>query len=156
MNTRASTRPPSAVPRVQIALGFGLLEAIVALALLGGTGMALFSWIQQSTQAASRMKQRELETRLLLSAQALVDTVNPMLQPAGTTEVGDLRIQWQAEPLAPERRNTAFRAGVSGAFQMGLYRLDVHAQDLRARVEVRFEQWQIGLKRDTVLPVAPP
>lgn len=28
--------------------GFGLLEAIVALALLSGAGLALFGWIQQN------------------------------------------------------------------------------------------------------------
>ena len=49
--------------------GFGLLEAIVALALLSGTGLALFSWINQNLQTASRLRAQEQEARLLLAAQ---------------------------------------------------------------------------------------
>lgn len=141
--------------QLRAAAGFGLLEAIVALALLAGTGMALFSWIQQNMQAASRLKQHDLEARMMLSAQALIETVNPMLQPQGALEAGDLRAQWRSEAIEPERRNLAFHPGISGAFRIGLYRLEVQAHDLRQGTEVRFEQWQVGFERDTVVPASP-
>jgi general secretion pathway protein I len=141
--------------RLHATAGFGLLEAIVALALLAGSGLALFSWIQQNMQAASRLKQHDLEARLMLSAQSLVETVNPMLQPQGAVVAGDLRVQWKSEAIEPERRNQAFAVGVSGPFRIGLYRLDVHASDLRLGTEAHFEQWQIGMQRDAVLPASP-
>ena len=130
--------------------GFGLLEAIVALALLAGAGLALFAWIQQNLQAASRLQTHEIEARLLLSAQALVSTVNPMLQPAGTLEMPGLRLQWTAEPMEPVRRNLSATAGVPGAFALGLYRMDVRALDVVSKVELRFEQWQVGSRRDAL------
>ena len=141
--------------RLHATAGFGLLEAIVALALLAGSGLAMFSWIQQNMQAASRLKQHDQEARLMLSAQALIETVNPMLQPQGALEAGDLRAQWQAEAIEPERRNLAFAPGISGPFRVGLYRLDVQARDLRQGTEVRFEQWQIGMERDAVVLASP-
>jgi general secretion pathway protein I len=134
------------------AAGFGLLEAIVALALLAGTGLALFSWIQQSLQSATRLQQRDLEARLLLSAQALIETTNPMLQPQGTVEVGDLRATWRAEAVEPERHNLTFVPGVAGPFRIGLYRLHVDARDVRQGTEVHFEQWQVGTQRSAVQP----
>jgi len=135
--------------------GFALLEAIVALTLLAGTGMALFAWIQQNTQAASRLRVLEQEARLLNSAQLLVQLVNPMVKPDGDMDAGDMRIQWRAELLEPERRNQPFGLEVQGPFRMGLYRLDVQARDLKQNVEVRFQQWQVGTLRDVVQDMPP-
>ena len=141
--------------QLRAAAGFGLLEAIVALALLAGTGLALFGWIQQSLQAASRLQQHDLEARLMLSAQALIETTNPMLQPQGAVEVGDLRATWRSEAIEPERSNLMFIPGVVGPFRIGLYRLHVEARDLRQGTEVHFEQWQVGTQRDATLPSSP-
>jgi len=135
--------------------GFALLEAIVALTLLAGTGMALFAWIQQNTQAASRLRVHEQEARLLNSAQLLVQLVNPMVKPDGDMDAGDVRIQWRAELLEPERRNQPFGLEVRGPFRMGLYRLDIQARDLKQNLEVRFQQWQVGTLRDVVQDLPP-
>ena len=130
--------------------GFALLEAIVALTLLAGVGLALFAWIQQNLQSASRLRQHEQEARLLLSAQSLVQTVDAMGTPEGSMDAGDLRIRWRAEVSEPERRNQLFGSEGTGPFRIGLYRVDVQAQDLRRQVEVRFVQWQVGTRRDAV------
>jgi len=135
--------------------GFALLEAIVALTLLAGTGMALFAWIQQNTQAASRLRVHEQEARLLNSAQLLVQLVNPMAKPEGDMAAGDVQIQWRADLLEPERLNQPFGLEGLGPFRMGLYRLDVQARDLKQNVEVRFEQWQVGTLRAVVQDVPP-
>lgn len=127
--------------------GFGLLEAIVALTLLAGTGMALFSWINQNLQTASRLRVHEQESRLLLSAQTLIDTVNPLLTPTGRLEVGGVSVSWQAAALEAARANAGFSEGVTGPWQVGLYRLRVQAQDSVQGVELRFEQWRIGSRR---------
>jgi general secretion pathway protein I len=127
--------------------GFGLLEAIVALTLLAGTGMALFSWINQNLQSASRLRLHEQESRLLLSAQSLVDTVNPLQTPTGRLEVGGLAVRWEAEALEPARQNATFTEGLGGPWLVGLYRLRVHAQDSVQGVELRFEQWRVGTRR---------
>ena len=135
--------------------GFALLEAIVALTLLAGTGLALFSWIQQNTQAASRLRTVEIQTRLQMSAQSLVQLVNPTITPEGAIDAGDLRVTWRAELLESERRNHSFGEQAQGPFRVGLYRLDVKAQDLRQDIEITFVQWQVGTRRDTVQSTTP-
>jgi general secretion pathway protein I len=137
--------------------GFGLLEAIVALALLAGTGMALFSWIQQNLDAASRLRGHEQRAQLLLSAQALVETVNPMRTPSGQLDAGDLALTWQAEPIEPPRANATFNPETpAGPWQVGLYRLQVQARDRKLGTEIEFEQWRIGTQRAVpVIQVAP-
>lgn len=137
--------------------GFGLLEAIVALALLAGTGMALFGWIHQNLDSASRLRGHEQRALLLLSAQALVDTVNPTRTPSGQLEAGDLALTWQAEPIEPPRANATFNPeNRAGPWQVGLYRLQVQARDRKLGTEIEFEQWRVGTQRAaSMLPVAP-
>jgi general secretion pathway protein I len=127
--------------------GFGLLEAIVALTLLASTGIALFAWIQQNLQAASRVRAIEQEAQLQINANALMTAVNPMLRPSGTMQVSGLSLRWEAQPLEPPQRNLAFSTGVPGAWRVGLYRLDVQARDERSGTEVRFERWLVGTQR---------
>lgn len=127
--------------------GFGLLEAIVALVLLSSTGLALFAWINQNLQAASRTQVIEQEARLRLAAQVLVESVNPMQQATGSIELGGLEVTWTAAPLESPRRNASFSAGAPGEWQIGLYRLEVQARDRALGVSVRFEQWQVGTQR---------
>ena len=57
--------------------GFGLLEAVVALALLAGTGIALFDWINSSLQTASRLRETEQRARTMSSAQAVLVAIKP-------------------------------------------------------------------------------
>lgn len=127
--------------------GFGLLEAIVALTLLAGSGLALFSWINQNLQSASRLRLIEQESRLLLSAQSLIETVNPLERPSGSLEVGGLAVTWESEVLQPVRANAAFSQGLAGPWQAGLYRVLVHARNREQGVELRFEQWRVGTRR---------
>lgn len=122
------------------------------MALLAGTGLALFSWINQNLQDASRLRQHELHARLLLSAQTLVETVNPSQVPTGRLDVGGLSVSWESQALEALRTNTTFGEGVAGPWQLGLYRLQVHAQDSVQGVELRFEQWRVGTRRLQPVP----
>ena len=127
--------------------GFGLLEAIVALALLAGTGLALLSWIQQSLQSATRMRVTEQEARLLMSAQAMVELLNPAEQPEGSWQSNGLTLAWQSQPVEPPRRNATYLEGVPGPWQVGLYRMTVNARDEVSAVRITFVQFRPGLKR---------
>ncbi len=123
------------------------MEALVALALLAGTGMALFGWIQQSLQTATRLRIAEQEARLLLSARAIVDRVNPTEQPEGSHQASGLSVSWRAELVEPARRNASFMTGEPGPWQIGLYRVQVSAHDDVTGSDVRFVQLRTGLRR---------
>lgn len=147
-------RRPRSSPQRRARRGFGLLEAIVALTLLAGTGMALFAWIQQNLQTASRIRTIEQEAQLQINAQALIDGLDPMLEPSGQMQVSGLTLSWRAEPLEPPRSNQSFTPGIPGAWLVGLYRVEVQARDDRSGVRVRFEQWRAGTRRVVELPTA--
>lgn len=132
--------------------GFGLLEAIVALALLAGTGLALFTWINQNLDAASRLRVHEQRAQLLLSAQALVETVNPMQTGTGQLEAGALALTWESELIEPPRPNATFNPErPAGPWQVGLYRMQVRARDRKLGTELEFEQWRVGTHRAPLL-----
>jgi general secretion pathway protein I len=153
---RAGTAPRiQPLRRGPVSAGFALLEALVALTLLAGTGLALFAWIQQNTQAASRLQMHAAEARLLMSAQSMVQLVNPMSRSEGEIDAGDLRVSWRSELLEPERRNQTFGDSAEGPFRVGLYRLEVKARDLRQEVEINFAQWQVGTRRDSLQDTPP-
>lgn len=134
------------MPFVRQRRGFGLLEAIVALALLSASGLAIFDWISQNLRTATRLQQVDRLARLQLSAQALIDTVNPMLSPDGKLEAPGITVSWRAELLEPARRNATFVDGSGGPWELGLYRLAVTATDADAQ-RVEFTQWRTGMRR---------
>ncbi len=127
--------------------GFGLLEAIVALALLAGTGLALFAWINQNLQAASRVAVVEAESRLTLTALSVVNAMDPMRQPTGRVELGAITVNWRARELETPRRNRGFGAAAEGAWLIGLYRVEVEAREQASGTQVRFDVTRVGTRR---------
>ena len=128
------------------ARGFGLLEAIVALALLAGTGVALLDWINSSLQTAARIARVDAQARLLLSAQAAISSVNPSARPQGMLSIGGITVHWRAVIAQPERSNAADISEIAGPWWVALYRMDVSAES-KDGVEVQFSQLQVGTRR---------
>lgn len=125
--------------------GFALLEAIVALTLLAGTGVALFAWIQQSMESASRVDAAQRRAQLLLDAQALIEHVNPALQPSGSVSSSGLQLRWASRTLQPMKSNTGFTPGAAGSWQIGLFQLSVDVRrDVTGAEPVTFEAVRLG------------
>lgn len=126
-------------------LGFGLLEVIVALALMAIAGSTLFAWVNQSLATANRLKLIEDEARLSLVAQALVAGVNPMQDPAGERAQASMRVRWRSEPLAPPRAGPPGAEGQTlGIWTVGLFVVRVDAEDQRSGAAVSFELTRAG------------
>lgn len=135
--------------------GFGLLESIVALTILASTGMALFAWINQNLETASRLKQRDQEARLQLSALELIENINPMSRGEGKVEQPPLKLEWSAELIEPVRANTTFLTGVAGPWKVGLYRMRVKVSDETHGLALDFTQLKVGTQRTTVNAIPP-
>ena len=127
--------------------GVALLEVIVALTLLSGTGLALFAWINQSLESASRIARVDSEARTKLNALALLESVNPAIEAVGTREVAGWRIDWRAQDLTPPRRNAGFMPGAEGPWLVGLYKLSVSATGTQADPGVKFDVVKVGWRR---------
>lgn len=135
--------------------GFGLLEAIVALTLLATSGLTLFSWVQQNMQTAARLSQTQARARLILDAQALLQTVNPSKERVGERQVASLRVTWTSEPLEPLHASATLMPPTTGPWLMGLYRVEVRAQDATSGASAEFATQRMGWRRTVEAGVMP-
>ncbi|MCA3019559.1 MAG: type II secretion system protein [Rhodocyclaceae bacterium] len=104
--------------------GFTLLEAIVALVLLSTAGLVLFSWINASFDGLARIEQSNARAAAELNAMEFMKTVNPMQQPEGQTQLGEVQLKWRAKPiteLVPNRTDNRD----PGPFTVALYETEV-------------------------------
>lgn len=142
----------SAAPRR--AGGFGLLEAIVALTLLAGAGMALFSWINVNLAQASRLQEVEAAIRAQNVALEWVEILNPALSPEGETELDkDLRIAWQSRPLTPRTMVAPFPGGTHTPFELALFEVTVRVQAPGLAREHEWSFRRLGVWREPVQQV---
>lgn len=126
--------------------GFGLLEAIVALTILAGTGAALFAWISQNLQAAARIEAAQSRIALQMSARALVAAINPFVEPEGTRSFGGIKISWRSKLASPMRPSVPTQAMEQTRWRVGLYELDVAASDEISGADTTFKVMQTGLE----------
>ena len=104
--------------------GFTLLEAIVALVLLSTAGLVLFSWINASFDGLARIEQSNARATAELNAMEFMKTVNPMQQPEGQIQLGEVQVKWRAKPitdLVPNRTDSR----EPGPFTVALYETEV-------------------------------
>lgn len=104
--------------------GFSLLEAIVAMVVMSTAMLALYGWLSGSILGLSRAHDsaRLLEDKR--AAVALIETVNPMLEPRGQMEISGLQVRWSTTDVA-SRRSGRSRAGMPTLFDLGLYDMNV-------------------------------
>jgi general secretion pathway protein I len=105
-------------------LGFTLIEAIVALVLIGSVGMALFSWINASIVSLRRVEDSNARNDAAANVIEYMQSVNPMLTPLGKADFGAYQIQWNSDPLTDEVDGVTSPAGNS-LYQMGMYQTKI-------------------------------
>ncbi|WP_416234785.1 PulJ/GspJ family protein [Paucibacter sp. PLA-PC-4] len=132
--------------QVRRASGFGLLEALVALTILAASGAALFTWLNQSLQMASRLKVRQAEVEQQLLAENLLADLNPFVEPSGERTLGGVKLSWQSQMVSPMRPSQPTRATQSPRWRVGLYRVQVVATNLDGTIRNQFAYLQPGLE----------
>lgn len=109
-------------------LGFGLLEAIVALALLTGLGLTVFAWINTNLVAVSRLRGYDDEARLRFLVAEYALTLNPAVRDRGEETLDKrTKIRWEARPLAPMTPGAPFPGGISTPFRLARYAVHLSA-----------------------------
>jgi prepilin-type N-terminal cleavage/methylation domain-containing protein len=110
--------------------GLSLIEALIAIAILGIAFSGLLSWRQTILRQHQRLEAVERVNRASNNAAALLADVNPMAEPAGTRVISQEEVvSWQSTPLTTRRRSTAY-AGGEGDFIVALYRMDVRIEGI--------------------------
>ena len=107
--------------------GFTLLEAIVAMVLISGAGMALFTWINQNINALHRVLEANARAEATSNVLEYMTRVNPMLTPEGSTDLEPYRLRWTAKQEGEPR------AGNSAPFGDNLYQFALY--DTRVSVQ---------------------
>ena len=111
--------------------GFTLLEAIVAVAILGMALMPLLAFISQSAldlRLAGDANARSLAQQNVL---AFLETLNPMERPAGEADLGDLHVTWVSRQAVPEIPDSTLGNGMPG-FRLGFFDVNVQVHRNRA------------------------
>ncbi len=122
--------------------GFGLLEAVVAMALLGSAGLMLFAWIQSSYDTASRLRAAQDRAQARLEAQAWLAHLNPAREPEGQVSLGAWSLRWSSALVEPMRLEYDYGGALSPRWAVGLY--DVRLEVQRAGDALRWQQRVVG------------
>ena len=132
------------VRQVTRTLGFGLLEAIVALVILGSAGLMLFGWINSNLVTASRLKDVEQRAQWRLEAQAWLTTLNPAKQAQGETAIGKLRLTWRSDLVEPMRDEFNLFGNLEPRWRLGLYRVSAQLREGDGAPVVDWQQLVAG------------
>ncbi len=126
--------------------GFTLLEAIVAMVLISGAGMALFSWINQSITSLTKIQEVNARSEATMNILEFMDRVNPMLTPDGTAPLGAYSIRWHAQPISNVVEGANYPRGMS-LYQLALYRTDISIRTLQEKPWFELSLQQVGYKK---------
>lgn len=127
---------------MQKSAGFTLLEAVVALTILGFVLLGAFTWVGNDLSALGKVRDLALEESAVQQAIAELEQVDLGAQPTGVLDWNGFRIGWRAELLTPVRQGRT-GTGAPGLYDLALYgvQLDI-ANGVRVlgRQELRMVQ----------------
>ena len=122
--------------------GFTLLEAIVALVLISGTGLALFGWINGNIVALNRIHEVNARSEATANILEYMDRVNPMFTPEGEAPLGAYAIKWRSQATSN------ITEGVNQSlYQMALYSTAVSVTTAQNQAWFELKLRQVGYKR---------
>ena len=139
MSPLLSDRPPLLSGIAEA--GFGLLEALVAIALLAGTMVAIFTLVAGILDSAHRVGRSNQEVQVTLNAIETMMAVNPMLQETGQLDVGPYTVGWTSTAVAPPLDLS------SALYRIALYDCDVRVLDPAGSELAQFKLRRIGYRR---------
>ena len=130
--------------------GFTLLEAIVALAIIGITLVPVMSFLVSASRQLSSAADSNSRATAQATALAYIETLNPLLNPVGEVELSEvMSLQWTSIALVEPNSEARPGARLSG-FRLGLYRVEITV--LRNREAwFNFDVRKIGYQRPTGL-----
>lgn len=141
--------------------GFTLIEVVVALLILATSGLMLFAWINQNLETASRLRDAQARAQLQIEGVAWLGLVNPMAEPQGERQQGDLNLNWTSTPVEAPRNEFDFGGGLFPRWEIGLYRVQATLRRGDSGLSVQWSQVIAGWRpanfgaRPSSSPLAP-
>lgn len=118
--------------------GFALLEAIVALAILAASGLALFAALTQAMQMVNRAEQARERATVKRNVLAFVDTLDPVAKSSGSTRMGQYDLVWRSRLVEPAED------AATGTLEPGLYEVGLYTVEFRVLMDGElFEEFSV-------------
>jgi general secretion pathway protein I len=145
--------------RQRDAEGFSVIEALVAVAIIGIAMVPIVSMQTQMIRQYQRQQALQEQLAAQRNALALLREINVMAEPSGRRGLAQGRaLAWQAVPISAPQRSIRFLAG-EGDFTVSLYRVDavVRGADGRRIAVMTIDQlgWQPFLPRSRAMGMPP-
>lgn len=132
--------------RVSTHRGFTLLEAVVAVAIIGACLIPLMGFVSQSTlqlQRAGDANARSLAQEDVLN---FLETLNPMAQPQGRFALGSLTVSWTSRILVPPNAVIRIGTGLPG-HAVGFFLVDLSVARGEGPEWFTFSARKVGYQR---------
>lgn len=104
--------------------GFGLLEAIVSLALISSIGFALLAWVQQSIDSMQRVKVHYRDMALERAVLDWSENLNPMEDSTGSFDYDGFHVAWESRREGDVAQQSGYPMGV-GIYDVALFTVEV-------------------------------
>ena len=104
--------------------GFTLLEAVVALTILGFVLLGAFTWVGNDLGALGKVRDLALVESAVQQAIAELEQIDLGAQPGGNFDWRGFRIDWSAQALGPTRQGRT-TTGALGLHDLALYAVQI-------------------------------
>lgn len=104
--------------------GFTLLEAIVAMTIIGTAALPIMLLVSQSLDQLTRVADANARASAIESALAIIDPVNPLTTPSGQIDLGSVSFSWNSEVLVSPNDTVQPGTGLVGFF-VGFYEVEI-------------------------------
>jgi prepilin-type N-terminal cleavage/methylation domain-containing protein len=106
---------------IQACQGFTLLEAIVALTIIGITLVPVMSFIVQASRQLTAAAESNRRVVVRDSVLALSESLNPLLTPEGEIALSsDIMVRWESQTLVDPAQSQRL-GGRLGGYKLGFY-----------------------------------
>ncbi len=131
------------------------MEVVIALVILGTSGLMLFAWINQNLETASRLRDAQARAQLQLEGVNWLRLVNPALQQQGELQEGELQLSWTSTLVEQPRNEFDFGGSLLPRWELGLYRLRATLKRGETGPRVSWEQLVAGWRPANASRAAP-
>ena len=94
--------------------GFTLIEAVVAMVIIGMTMVPVMLLISQSMIQLIKVKEINDRALAVKSALAIIESINPASSPTGSVTTGDTTLTWNSNIIVKPNKNVQIGAGLAG------------------------------------------
>lgn len=124
--------------------GFTLLEAIVALAILAVSALALYAWLNSSLIILKRVDDVYRTAAVVESTIEWVATLDPYQQQKGIENIGGMQVQWHFVPISDPQQAHDMSGNLS-VNDAQLFRAEIIVRN-QQKIVAQFEIVQLGLQ----------